>query len=238
MKLFIIRHGDPDYEHDTLTERGWQEAALLRQRLLREDLTKVYLSPLGRAKDTAKPFLEASGMQADIRDFLREFPPVIEEPLSRFGMEDRVSCPWDMDPALFHAKQAIFSDAAHWMEDPLITAHGVGEYARMVQDRFYDLLAENGLIRDGTAFRPDPAFDKETIDRANIAVICHMGLGSLLLATLAQMSPIQFWQMFRTMPTSVSTVLFREIEGGRLQPKIFQVGDTTHLEPIGITYHI
>ena len=26
MKLTIIRHGDPDYDHDTLTPRGWKEA--------------------------------------------------------------------------------------------------------------------------------------------------------------------------------------------------------------------
>ena len=29
MDLIIIRHGDPDYEHDTLTERGWKEAEIL-----------------------------------------------------------------------------------------------------------------------------------------------------------------------------------------------------------------
>ncbi len=26
MKLIFIRHGDPDYEHDTLTEKGIREA--------------------------------------------------------------------------------------------------------------------------------------------------------------------------------------------------------------------
>ena len=29
MRLLFIRHGDPDYEHDTLTEKGRREAALL-----------------------------------------------------------------------------------------------------------------------------------------------------------------------------------------------------------------
>lgn len=28
MKLFIIRHGDPDYTIDSLTEKGRKEAAL------------------------------------------------------------------------------------------------------------------------------------------------------------------------------------------------------------------
>ena len=30
MKILLIRHGDPDYEHDTLTEQGWVEAAVGR----------------------------------------------------------------------------------------------------------------------------------------------------------------------------------------------------------------
>ena len=32
MRLIFIRHGDPDYVHDTLTEKGKREAELLAQR--------------------------------------------------------------------------------------------------------------------------------------------------------------------------------------------------------------
>lgn len=33
MNIYIIRHGDPDYEKDSLTEKGWREAELLSRRL-------------------------------------------------------------------------------------------------------------------------------------------------------------------------------------------------------------
>ena len=29
MNIYIIRHAEPDYEHDSLTEKGWREAELL-----------------------------------------------------------------------------------------------------------------------------------------------------------------------------------------------------------------
>ena len=29
MRILIIRHGDPDYEKDSLTQKGWHEAELL-----------------------------------------------------------------------------------------------------------------------------------------------------------------------------------------------------------------
>ena len=38
MRLLIIRHGDPDYSIDSLTEKGWREAELLKDRLLKLDI--------------------------------------------------------------------------------------------------------------------------------------------------------------------------------------------------------
>ena len=47
MKLLIIRHGDPDYERDSLTEKGWREAAYLAERMAATDVKECYVSPLG-----------------------------------------------------------------------------------------------------------------------------------------------------------------------------------------------
>ena len=61
MKILLIRHGDPDYKHDTLTEQGWVEAELLARRLQSAAIDDFYLSPLGRAQDTAGVTLKALG---------------------------------------------------------------------------------------------------------------------------------------------------------------------------------
>ena len=53
MQFLIIRHGDPDYVHDSLTEKGFREAELLARRLKKEGVDKIYVSPLGRAAATA-----------------------------------------------------------------------------------------------------------------------------------------------------------------------------------------
>lgn len=50
MRLLIVRHGDPDYEHDTLTEKGWREAELLAERLSKLNVKEFYVSPLGRRR--------------------------------------------------------------------------------------------------------------------------------------------------------------------------------------------
>ena len=53
MKILLIRHAEPDYARDSLTEKGWREAELLSQRLAGLDIRDIYCSPLGRARDTA-----------------------------------------------------------------------------------------------------------------------------------------------------------------------------------------
>ena len=51
MRLIFIRHGDPDYTHDNLTEKGKREVELLTRRVCSwKNITQIYQSPLGRAK--------------------------------------------------------------------------------------------------------------------------------------------------------------------------------------------
>ena len=72
MKLFIIRHGDPDYTIDSLTEKGRKEAALLAERLKNVKIDHFYVSPLGRAQATAKYTLDAMDRTAETCPWLRE----------------------------------------------------------------------------------------------------------------------------------------------------------------------
>ena len=48
MRILLIRHGDPDYVNDTLTEKGRREAALLAKRAVSMNMGECYKSPLGR----------------------------------------------------------------------------------------------------------------------------------------------------------------------------------------------
>ena len=80
MRILIIRHGDPDYERDSLTEKGWREAALLAERISALEVKAFYVSPLGRARDTASLTLQKMNREAIVYDWLREFPPQINRP--------------------------------------------------------------------------------------------------------------------------------------------------------------
>ena len=46
MKLLIVRHGDPDYDIDSLTEKGWKEVEYLSQKLSKLDVKLSMYPPL------------------------------------------------------------------------------------------------------------------------------------------------------------------------------------------------
>ena len=223
MKLFIIRHGDPDYAHDTLTFRGWQEAELLVGRLLKDNIKKVYCSPLGRAQATAKPFLEATGLDCTTYDFLQEFcVPIVTE--------RGETCAWDLDARYFEQYEKQLTDPNDWFNNEIYKKYNVKDHVDRVWNGFDKILEDNGYKRDGMLYKVLPGTDTGK----NIAIFCHGGLGALLLARIMHMAPSHAWQMFRIMPTGVTTVLF----SGRdyAQAKVMTVSDMTHLEPIGLTY--
>ena len=93
MRLIFIRHGEPDYEHDSLTEKGWREAKLLAARTKDWHVDDFYVSPLGRARDTASFTLKAHGKTAEIMDWLHEFLGKVPD-----GAGGTRLC-WDLMPA-------------------------------------------------------------------------------------------------------------------------------------------
>lgn len=73
MRILLIRHGDPDYMHDALTEKGKREAALLAKMAPAMDLGECFVSPMGRAQETASYSLKATHKTAKTVNWLMEF---------------------------------------------------------------------------------------------------------------------------------------------------------------------
>lgn len=61
MKLLIIRHAEPDYSIDSLTEKGWREAELLKQRLIKREIDFFLHFPFGKSKRHCKTHLGSLG---------------------------------------------------------------------------------------------------------------------------------------------------------------------------------
>lgn len=217
MKLIIIRHGDPNYALDTLTPGGWEEAELLAERISKLDVKSFYVSPLGRAQDTASVTLKKMNRTAETMDWLREFPIDIIKP-----GEERLDVLWDWKPADWTAVPEFF-DKDKWQDVPIFAAAGVREGVKNVTDGLDALLARHGYVRNGLYYKAENA------NEDTIVFFCHFGLECVLLGHLLNVSPMILWHGFCAAPTSVTTVYTEERREGEASFRVSAFGDVSHL---------
>lgn len=228
MKLIFIRHGDPDYSIDSLTEKGWREAKLLGQRVATwNDISHIYCSPLGRAKDTASFSLEALHMEATTYDWLQEFIYKIDSPISG---EKRI--PWDFMPN-FWTQIPEGYDKDKWLDIPMMKTGSVAENYHKVCYGLDGILSEYGYHRQGNLYVVDTKKDDK---EDTLVFFCHLGVTFVMLGYLLGISPFLLWHTAFIAPTSVTIVNSENREEGYASFRIQALGDTSHLllggEPI------
>lgn len=239
MKLLIIRHGDPDYKNDTLTEYGWKEAEALAKRIARMDIRDIYVSPLGRARDTASCTLKAMNRTATECDWLREFPAVLEcgdnqtllaaYPDTR-QREDGSYCGrivWDLLPGYWMEREEYFH-RDDWRKSEVAAYSDIVQCYEYVTKNFDALLAEHGYERHGNYYHVTKA------NRDTLAFFCHFGLECVLLSHLFGISPFPLWHGTVFAPTSVTTVYTEERQKGIASFRAGQLGDISHLYAAGL----
>ncbi len=218
MKLLFVRHGDPDYRIDSLTEKGHREAEYLADRLVNVDAAAYYVSPLGRAKDTAAYTMKRLGKSAVECEWLREFAPLVERP-DAMG-EKRIA--WDWLPQDWLAEER-FLEEKHWYEPQIFEAAKVREEYEWVTSHFDALLAEHGYRREGRIYRAENA------NNDTLLFFCHFGVECVLLGHLLHISPMVLWQGLCAAPTSVTTVVTEERRKGIASFRMSSFGDISHL---------
>ena len=75
MLLYIVRHGEPNYEKDCLTENGKLQAEAVGKRIAASGIDVIYSSPMGRAQETAAPACRLLGLPCNIEDWAHEVEP-------------------------------------------------------------------------------------------------------------------------------------------------------------------
>lgn len=217
MKLLIVRHGDPDYSIDSLTPTGWKEAELLSHRLTKLDVKAFYVSPMGRAKDTASFTLKALNREATELTWMREVSIRMYKP-----GETRNTPLWDWIPEQW-TQEPLFYDAENWFRSPLFEGLPVEAEVRWINEGLDQLLANHGYVRDGQIYRA------ENSNEDTIVLFCHFGLGCVLLGHLLHISPVLLWHGACAAPTSVTTVVTEERRPGIAHFRMSAYGDTSHL---------
>ncbi len=219
MRILIVRHGDPDYVNDTLTEKGHREAELLANRLKKEKIDYFYCSPLGRARATCAHTAKAMGREKDVvvYPWLTEF----EHDLVLPSGEPRPIL-WDMLPEFWTKEDAMYEMNGWYKQDFYQDAKMWEAYQSVVQP-LDELLKKHGYTREGRLYRTEKG------NRDTLIFFCHFGLEMILLSHLLNISPVVLTHHFIAQPTSVTTLCTEERREGIVTFRMNAFGDIGHL---------
>lgn len=219
MRLIFVRHGEPDYEHDCLTELGRIQAADTAVRLEKENVKAVYSSPMGRAKETASYTAMKNGIPVRILEYMHEI---------RWGNpeEDEVlreGHPWTLSYRLLCEENPV-DNSRNWTEHPYFKNNRCREYYDMISGNIDGLLGELGYER-----RDERYFcTKKNSD--TVALFSHGGSGACALSHILNMDFAYVLSVLSYGLCSVTIINFPEDVNEFVLPRIELFNDMGHVK--------
>ena len=224
MRILFLRHAEPDYVHDSLTEKGEREARFLSERLKEEypDIRSFYCSPLGRARKTASYTLERFHRDAIVLPWLREFDASISRP----DDTKQKHIAWDWMPGDVEKHPFLYSCTDFWKDSILSESDFKSKYDTVVEG-FDRILKDHGYERQGTFYRAVfPNHD-------TIAIFSHFGVSAIMMAHLMNTSPYSIWENAIALPSSLTEFISEERQKGKALFRMNQFSSISHLEKNG-----
>ncbi len=218
MRILLIRHAEPDYTTDSLTAKGRVEAELLARRLAAYRVRDFYVSPLGRARETAEAALRPLGRQAEVLPWLAEFRGRYPDPQS-----GAMKLSWDFPPR-FWTSQPMLRDAKRWADAPFYAGGTVRQIWDETTAGVDALMARYSFVKDG------PVWRCSRNPRETIVLFCHFAISMVVLGYLLDESPIPLLQHNLCLTSSLTEVITEERVSGEAAFRIVRLGDTAHLE--------
>ncbi|WP_342476568.1 histidine phosphatase family protein [Paenibacillus sp. FSL H7-0350] len=220
MKLYIIRHADPDYEKGTITDYGHKEAAALAKRLDYQGVDAIYSSPMQRAIDTMKYTAKIVHKEPRIENWMQELSWM------KKGSGEYKN-PWDV-PAELLLSQEPFPNHDNWHTFSAYAGNSIDNNFKRLKEDSDRFIGSLGYVRKGKVYEClQPNQDK-------VAVFCHAGFGLTWLAHLLQIPLTIAWSGFWLAPSSVTTIIFDQRSESVAMPRCIGLGDVSHLYESGL----
>ncbi|NLN81750.1 MAG: histidine phosphatase family protein [Clostridiales bacterium] len=225
MLLYVIRHGDPIYNPDSLTEKGKIQAEALAKRLAVHGFDRIFSSPLLRARQTAQPTCDLLGITYTVEDWTSEdlaycdFSMIMPDGSRRWCFDQQTTLLKNDDTLQL---------GENWHQCPCFAGYDLKKgYDRIIEGSD-DFLERLGYRREGSIYK---------ILRSNnerVAVFCHQGFGLTWMSHLLQIPPHIFWSSFDITHTGFSIFQFSNYADGYTSPKCLCFSDTSHLYKEGL----
>lgn len=215
MRIIFVRHGEPDYRRDCLTDVGRVQAAAAAERLAGEGIVEIFSSPCGRARQTADYTARRLRLMVTELPYMRE--------ISWGGPGIPVEGhPWTLGDWMI-AREDFDFRGNDWREHPYFKENVAAAYYADISARFDGFLEAKGYRREGTRYRCVGGSDR------TVALFSHGGSGACVLS---HMLSLPFPYVASVMPygfTSVTILSLENIPGECVFPRIELFNDCAHI---------
>jgi probable phosphoglycerate mutase len=228
--FFLIRHGDPIYDPDSLTPLGHRQAEALAKRLAAYGLDEIYTSTSNRAMLTAKPTCELLKLEAKPLDFANERYTWAELTVKREDGRDGVT--WlfynRRTAALFNSRE-IRELGDRWYDHPELAPYN---YKKGI-DRIYDasdaFFESLGYVHE----RYTGKYKTEKKNDKRVALFAHQGFGLAFLSCVLDIPYPMISTHFDICTSGMTVIEFQDM-GGYALPKVLTLSSDSHLYREGL----
>lgn len=219
MRIIFIRHGEPDYAHDCLTEQGRKQALAAAERLREEGIEEIFSSPLGRAAETAAAAADVLRLPVKTLDFMRElhWGSIDGTPVPADGH------PWDLADMLA-AEGWDLTDPA-WREHPYFSNNIVTAEADHVARETDGWLRSLGYERCGAYYRcvrPDSM-------QKTVALFSHGGSSAAAMGHILNLQFPYACGLFHLEFTGITVIRLDRNPGKQALPCLELANDGRHI---------
>ena len=222
MLLYFIRHGDPIYDPDSLTDKGKLQAELLSERLSEFKIDKIYSSTSERALQTAMPTAKKLALNICKLDWCNE-----KYAGEEFSIQRKSGSVWmfEDEPTLkvFNKKEIRQLDDL-WYEDSYFRQSGAKSGMLRINKQVDEWIKTFGYKHD----RENHKYISVDRHPERIALFAHGGFGMAFLSSLLDIPYPLFCLHFQYSVLSCMTVI--DFSGNEeICPKIVEYSNDSHL---------
>ena len=218
MIIYYVRHGDPIYDPDSLTELGHKQAAALTERMEALAPDEIYSSTSNRAILTAKPTCEKLKKEPILLDFANEGYAWADLALGKYWLFQ------DKNIINLLATEEIRQMGHSWYNHPVLLPHNFEKGIKRIDNDIDQWLLKLGYKHD----RKTGRYEIVKPNNNKIALFAHQGFGLAFLSSLLDIPYPEFITRFDICHTGITAIEFCDY-GGFAIPKILTLSNEAHL---------
>ncbi len=222
MILYYVRHGDPIYDPDSLTELGKKQAEALAPRFARLGLNEIYSSTSIRAIKTAEPTAKALGLKVTLLPWAHE-----NLAFDDFSVKEGEGRNWSFFNKEFKQKAlapAVRAMGENWHLHPHFQTENFTRGVNRVNAQVDEFFLNQGYVHD----REKANFRALKKNEKRIAFFAHEGFAKAFFSSLLDI-PYPVIALKTDMGHSGVTVVYFDEREEEFFPRVMQWSDSSHL---------